>query len=130
MKKSYWITAAVLGIVFLLVLLAGMGLLGYWNNWGWGMMGGWTSGMMHGWGFAPFGGIGMILIWLVPVFFLGLVILGIVGLVRGFTSGGGGKAGTHQRVETQPSAREILQVRYARGEIDREQYQTMIADIG
>ena len=130
MKKSYWIAVAVIGAVLLFLLLLGTSFLGFWNNGGWGMMGGWTSGTMHGWGFAPFGGIGMILMWLVPVIFLGLVILGIVGLVRGFTSGGGGKAGANQQQEAQPSAREILQVRYARGEIDREQYQTMIEDVG
>ncbi len=129
MKKSYWIAVAVLGIVFLLVLLAGMGLLGYWNNGGWGMMGGWSSGMMHGWGFAPLGGIGMILMWLVPVSFLVLVILGIVGLVRGLTSGVEGQVAPYQQVEAQPSPREILQIRYARGEITREQYLQMLDDL-
>jgi putative membrane protein len=129
MKKSYWIAVAVLGIVFLLVLLAGMSLLGYWNNGSWGMMGGWPSGMMHGWGFAPFGWLGMILMWLVPVSFLVLVILGIVGLVRGFTSGVEGQVATYQQVEAQPSPPEILQIRYARGEITREQYLQMLEDL-
>jgi putative membrane protein len=129
MKKSYWIAVAVLGIVFLLVLLVGMGLLGYWNNGGWGMMGRWPSGMMHGWGFTPLGWIGMILMWLVPASFLVLVIVGIVGLVRGLTSGGEGKLDPNQRAEAQPSPLEILQIRYARGEINREQYLEILADL-
>ncbi len=129
MKKSYWIAVAVSTIVFLLVLLVGMSLLGGWNNRGWGMMGGSPSGMMHGWEFAPLGGIGMILMWLVPVSFLVLVILGIVGLVRGLTSAGEGKVDPYQQVEAQPSPREILQTRYARGEITREQYLQMLDDL-
>ena len=129
MKKSYWVAVAVFGIVFLLVLLVGMSLQGYWNNGSWGMMGGWPSGMMHGGGFAPLGWIGMILMWLVPVSFLVLVILGIVGLVRGLTSGVEGQVAPYQRVEAQPSPHEILQIRYARGEITREQYLQMLDDL-
>ena len=129
MKKSYWIAVAVLGIVILLVLLAGMGLRGYWNNEGWGMMGGWSSGMMHGGGFPPFGWLGMILMWLVTVSFLVLLISGIVGLVRGLTSGVEGQVAPYQQVEAQPSPPEILQIRYARGEITREQYLQMLEDL-
>ena len=129
MKKSYWIALAIFGIAFLLVLLVGISLLGGWNNRGWGMMSGWPSGMMHGWGFGSFGWIGMILMWLVPVSFLVLVILGIVGLVRGLTSSGDGKADTVQQAEAQTSPREILQIRYASGEITREQYLQMLDDL-
>ncbi len=129
MKKSYWIAFAIFGTLFLLVLLAGTSLLGGWNNWGWGMMSGWPSGMMHGWGFGSFGWIGIILMWLVPVGFVVLVVLGIVGLVRGLTSSGVGKVDPYQLAETQPSLREILQIRYARGEITREQYLQMLEDL-
>lgn len=129
MKKSYWMAVAVFVIAFLLVLLVGTSLLGGWNNWGWGMMSGWPSGMMHGWGFGSFGWIGMILMWLVPVGFVVLVVLGIVWLVRGLTSSGEGKADTVQQAEAQPSPREILQIRYARGEITREQYLQMLEDL-
>ena len=129
MKKSYWIAVAIIGTIFLLVLLAGASLLGGWNNWGWGMMSGWPSGMMHGRGFGSFGWIGIILMWLVPVGFVVLVVLGIVGLVRGFTSSGAEKGNLYQLAEAQPSPREILQIRYASGEITREQYLQILEDL-
>lgn len=68
-----------------------------WMGWGWG------SGM-----------------WLGPLFMiipLALLIVAIVALVRWM--GGGGSNGSG-RVRT---ARDILDERYARGEIDREEYQ-------
>ena len=39
-------------------------------------------GMMGRWGFAPFGWIGMIFMWLVPVGLIVLAAFGIVWLVR------------------------------------------------
>lgn len=54
-------------------------------------------------------GLGMILFW-------GLLILGIVWLVRAF-AGTGRSTDSHER-----SAREILDARFARGEIDEEEY--------
>jgi len=110
-------------------LLAGVSLLGGWNNWGWGMMGGWPSATMHGWGFGSFGWIGMILILLIPIGFLVLIILGTGGLVRGFSSMGRGSANLNQGKEGKPSPREILQIRYARGEITRDQYLQMLDDM-
>jgi putative membrane protein len=129
MKKSYWIALAIFSFVFLLILLAGISLLGRWNNWGWGMMSGWPSGMMQGWGFGSFGWMGIILMWLIPLGFIVLVVLGIVGLVRGFSSIREGNAVLNQREEAQPSPRDILQIRYARGEITREQYLQMLDDM-
>jgi len=67
--------------------------------------------------------------WLVPGGFVVLVALGIVGLVRGFTSSGEEKGDPYQMVEAQTSPREILQIRYARGEITREQYLQMLEDL-
>lgn len=66
--------------------------------------------MGNGFG-AGFGipGLGMILFW-------GLLILGIVWLVRTFSGKG---AATESRDH---SAREILDERFARGEIDEEEY--------
>jgi hypothetical protein len=48
-----------------------------------GMMG----GMMGGWGFSPLGWIGMTLMWLIPIGFLVLTVLGIIWLVRTIGSG-------------------------------------------
>jgi putative membrane protein len=70
------------------------------------------TGQMHDWG-----------MWLGPLFMivlLALVIAGIVALVRWVGGDGGGRVRT---------AREILDERYARGEIDREEYQRRRDDI-
>jgi len=64
--------------------------------------------MGNGFGFG-FGipGLGMIVFW-------GLIILLVVWLVRLFAAGKGG---------SDKSARQILDERFARGEVDREQYE-------
>ena len=126
MNKSKWIVISILGIVVLLAVLAGAYFLGGWNNSGWGMMDNWGTGMMHGWGFNSFGWIGMAMMWLIPISFLVLVVLGISGLVRGLFTGG---HPPNSSVAHRPSAKEILQTRYASGEITREQYLEMLADI-
>jgi len=74
------------------------------------MMGG---GMMYG-----FGWIGMIFN---VAIIIGIVIL-VVWAVKRFTGGSLSSSGQ--------TPREILQARYARGEITREQYQQMLSDLG
>jgi putative membrane protein len=94
---------------------------------GGGMMGGFGSG---------FGGLGLVggLFGLL----LNLVILiGIVWLVVwavqkiGRSTGSGLQLGTHNEFNPGPthSAREILDTRYARGELTREEYQTILGDL-
>ncbi|MEW6717044.1 MAG: zinc ribbon domain-containing protein [Chloroflexota bacterium] len=85
MNKVNWTSVAVFGIIALLVFLIGTSLLGGWRYGGWGMMG---SGMMGGWGIAPFGWIGMLFMWLVPIGFLVLTVVGIAWLVRTIGAGG------------------------------------------
>lgn len=126
MEKGNWIIITISGIVLLLVLLIGVPLLGGWGYRGWGMMG---PGMMGGWGFGTVGWIGMIFMWLIPVGLLILVVMGIIALARGFSRGSQGGTTSQHRIENQFTAREILQVRYARGEISREEYQQMLDDI-
>lgn len=81
---------------------------------------------MHGAMFGGFGWIGMILgllFWL--LIFGGLVVL-VVWAVRRSNSGhmpSGGAALPAQ------SAKDIAQLRYARGEITREQYQQLVEDL-
>ncbi len=68
-----------------------------------------------------FGGIGLLLMLL----FWGSLIFGGVWLVKAlFNSGQGGPVAPRQ-----PSAREILDQRYARGEISREEYEQIKADL-
>jgi len=62
-----------------------------------------------------FGGLGMILIWV-------LIIAAVVLLVRALVGGqwGGGQAG---QAGGGSSARQVLDERFARGEIDRDEYE-------
>lgn len=124
MKNSYWIIIAILGVAFVYFLIVGTTLFG-----GWGMMGWWPAGSMHGWGLGSFGWIGIILMWLMLIGFVVLVVLGVVGLIRGFSSSGEGSTINNLQEESQTSPREILQIRYAGGEITREQYLQMLDDI-
>jgi uncharacterized membrane protein len=75
MNKINWTVV----VIAALVVLLGVSLLGGQGYSGWGMMG---PGMMGGWGFAPFGWIGMIFMWLIPIGFLVLTVLGIAWLAR------------------------------------------------
>src|SRR4030043_1457921 len=101
-------TALIIGGVIVAILIIVpliIGLVGGWQGYGYGdgMMG---SGMMGG-----FGGF-----WFMPIImivFFGLVIWGIIALVRGVSAGNTGPS-----VQAEP-ALEILKRRYARGEIDK-----------
>lgn len=76
----------------------------------WGHMG--EYGYGWGWGF---GGLFMLLFWL-------LVLAGLVALLRWLFS-------HENKALPQNRALEILAERYARGEIDREQYEQMRRDL-
>jgi putative membrane protein len=82
------------------------------------MMGGGMMGM-HG-----FGGIGLFGSWIGLLFnlaiIIGIVIL-VVWAVKRFTSG--------SVSSSSQTPREILQARYARGEITRDQYQQILQDL-
>ena len=76
-------TVVTITVTIVLLLLIGIGLFG-----GWGIMGpgmtlapGASAGVGR-WGFSPFGWIGMIFMWLIPVGLIALIVLGIVLLVR------------------------------------------------
>ncbi|XKE44189.1 SHOCT domain-containing protein [Halomonas organivorans] len=71
----------------------------------------------YGWGHMLFGGLMMVLFW-------GAVIALAVLLVRGLTRGRG-EAISQQR----PTALDILQERYARGEIDQQEYEQRRRDL-
>ena len=87
MNRINWSAIAVFGIVVLVAFLVGTSLLGVGRGYGgWGMMG---PGMMGGWGFGPFGWIAMLFMWLIPVGFVVLTVLGVVWLVRAVSGGAG-----------------------------------------
>ena len=75
-------------------------------------------------GFGMMGGFGLIGLIINIAIIVGIVIL-IVWAVKRFT---GGSANMNQLSSQSP--REILQTRYARGEITRDQYQQMLSDLG
>ncbi len=72
-----------------------------------------------------FGGFGLIGLLFNLAIIVGIVVL-IVWAVRRFTNG----TSSWNQSSGNQSPREILQARYARGEITREQYQQMLSDLG
>jgi putative membrane protein len=79
--------------------------------------GGGFGHMMWGGGFGMFGGLTMLVFW---ILIIGLVVLAI----RGFSDRSGMGGGT------ETTAEDILQDRFARGEIDEEEYERRKATLG
>ena len=79
------------------------------------------AGMM-GWGL---GGLGMGFGWLFMLVFWGLIVVAAVLGVRWFLAEGRSAPGT----DSGGSALEILRRRYARGEIDREEFEAKMRDL-
>lgn len=81
--------------------------------------------MMHGFMFGPLGWIGMI----IGFVFWVLVVVGLIWLIVWAVR----KAGQGNMTSTLPpvnqSPKDIAQMRYARGEITREQYQALLEDL-
>ncbi len=92
------------------------------------MMGG---GMMGGFG-SGFGGLGLIGTFvnlaITLAFIVGLVLL-VAWLWRRVNLGGQVLAVSQPQVKAGASPKDVLQTRYAQGEITREQYQQMLADL-
>lgn len=90
------------------------------------------GGMMGGSGFGGFGTFGLIGGILNLVITVG-VIIGVVALViwvvRRLGQEGGVGTATSGNPYGTASPREIVQMRYAQGEITREQYQELLADL-
>lgn len=82
MKKTNWLVIGIVSILLLLFLFGGSMMFGGWGYHGWGMMGGYGGPGMMGWGYAPFGLFGMFFMWLIPLGFIVLTVLGIVWLAR------------------------------------------------
>lgn len=82
--------------------------------------------MMHGFWFGPLGVIGMIIGFIFWVLVIGGLIWLIVWAVRS-----AGKAGPSSNVlpPVNESPKDVAQMRYARGEITREQYQQILEDL-
>lgn len=71
-------------------------------------------------GYGMMGGFGLIGLLINLAIIIGIIVL-VVWAVKRFGSG---------MISSNQSPRDILQARYARGEITREQYQQMLSDLG
>ena len=78
-----------------------------------------TDNNMMNFGFGPFGGFG----WIFMILWWVLIIAGIVALIKWLTSQ---SRDTHNR---EKSALEILQDRYAKGEIDKKEFEEKKKDL-
>jgi putative membrane protein len=88
----------------------------HWFNW------------MHGFGWGSWGWVGWILNLVIILGIIAGIVLLVVWLAR--QTGPISSSSTPRYPEqNQPTALEILQVRYARGEIDQEQYELMKRDL-
>lgn len=96
------------------------------------MMGGFGGCCGNGWfgNFGSFGWIGFALNILVLITFaVGLVLL-IVWVLRRIRSSASGSYTQNLSEFPQTPANEVLDIRYARGEISREEYKRISADLG
>ena len=119
MKNTGLVIGILLIVVLAVLLLGGAGMMGFG---GFGMMG---PGMMgrygvQGFGFNPLGAILSLVLW-------ALVIAGVVLLVVWLVRSGGR---TLSGAPSGDAALEILRARYARGEIDKEQFDAIKRDLG
>ena len=111
-------TALIIGgivVVVIIVLPLIFGAVTGWRYGGWGMMG---PGMMGGFGW-------WWLMPIIPIVFLGLIIWGIVSLVRGVSQ----PSSSDSSASRPESALEILKKRYAGGDITKEEYEEKKKDL-
>lgn len=111
MKTALIIGGIILGVSIILPLISGL----FSGGQGYGMMG---PGMMGGFGWGWFGPVFMILFW-------ALVIWAVVALVRGVAWPGGWESSSSQA----DSPMEVLKKRYARGEINKDEYEEKKRDL-
>lgn len=84
---------------------------------------------MHDYQWFPFYGLPFGLGWAVMLLFWGLVIVGIVALIRWLVMPNAGQGQTNSTLAHKTPA-DILRERYARGEIEREEFLRRLDDLG
>lgn len=118
-KELNYILAKAIGFMSLLVAgfigtTPALAQPGRYSDW---HMGRW---MMGDWGMGWFGMIIMIIFW-------GLIIVGLVLLIKWLIQNTGGKA--NSAFSNSSKAMDILKERYARGEINRNEFESMKNDL-
>ena len=115
MSKNIKTALIISGVIITIAIVVPLvfGAVSGWQSGGWGMMGAGMIGGFSWWWFMP---IFMILFW-------GLAIWGIVALVQGLS---GSRGSDSSRAD---SALEVLKKRYARGEINKEEYEEKKKDL-
>jgi putative membrane protein len=111
-RPALIIGGTILALLIVVPIILGIINRPAYGTWGWGMMG---PRMMYGYGGGWFMGIVMIIFW-------GLIIWGIIALVRHFS-----RAGQYDAQGN--SAIEILKRRYAQGEITKDEYEEKKRDL-
>ena len=88
----------------------------------WGGYGGWHMGpgAMGGWGMGWFGGIFMLVFWV-------LIIVGLIFLIKWLIQSS--KGGSGRSFSSSPRALDILKERYARGEIGKQEFEEKKKDL-
>ncbi len=81
---------------------------------------------MMNFGFTPFGGFG----WIFMLVFWGLIVWGIIALTRGCSGRGYMCGRDHSDDAREKSPLEILKERYAKGEIDKKEFEEKKKDLG
>ncbi len=77
--------------------------------------------------YGGFGGFGFG--WIFMILFWGLIICGILALVRGVSGGGCCGMGHNNEHSGKGNAMDILKERYAKGEITKEDFERMKKDL-
>jgi putative membrane protein len=116
MRKLYYLVSA----TAIATMVAAFAAPASAQPYGSGMMGGWGSGMMGGWGYGGYGVLHMVF-W---VLILIAIIFGVVWLVR--TVATSGTLGASAR---RSAGLDVLEERYSRGEINRDEYLQKKRDI-
>jgi len=104
-------------ILFLFLMLFDGNAFAQWRGYGDWQMG---PGMMGGWGMGWFGGIFMIILWI-------LVIVGLVFLIKWLIQSTRGESVATRSDSS--SALAILKERYARGEIEKSEFEEKKKDL-
>ena len=86
--------------------------------------------MMGNFGYSGFGGMGVVGMILGSIVMIGVVVGVILLIVWAARRSNETSNQTNSLAPTNESAKEIVQARYAKGEITRDEYQQMLADLG